>query len=171
MTVHTEIGDGTNIVLREDYMGRATRAICYPGISSCISITCVSPTGLVGAHITVGTTAAEIAQMFQYFRANMAGIYAYYVVGSIDLFKQHTGCTEIDTRTKLKERLKREFNPKGAIAFYNTSPNGEVHVFAEKNGMKTTFYWIVAADNNVAGMNYPAFAGRTVIDDTQLVTL
>lgn len=172
MTVY-KVTDAPNIVLREDYVGCATTAICYPGVSSCITITCVSPSGLLGAHITVRTTPVEIAEMFQFIRANMSGIYAYYVVGSIRNYKDHTTNEEINERTKLQKRLKKEFNPQGLVGFFDTTPYTDVHVFAEKNGLKTTFYWIAAAGNNVAGMNYPApaFAGRTMINDSQFETL
>lgn len=169
MTVH-RVDEAPNIVLREDCVGCATTAICYPGISSCITITCVSPSRLVGAHITIGTTAEEVDEMFQYIKVNTANIYAYYVVGSIDRFKPNARCTEIDTRKKLEERLKKEFNPKGSVGFYDTTPD-DVHIFAVKARLNITFSRIAAAGNMVAGNNYLDFPGRTIINEDQFVVL
>jgi hypothetical protein len=54
MPVRTSKFNGNqSIVLFEEYVGYSQKGICYPNISSCITITGVGLGGLIGTHITV----------------------------------------------------------------------------------------------------------------------
>jgi hypothetical protein len=160
----------TKVVIREEYVGSASEDICYPGISSCISITGVAPAGLVGAHITVSTELDLVDQIMQAMRTGGgSSCVSFYVIGAFVKFKSNTKTAAIDTRKKISQKIKSGINDKAVVSFYDTSGHGDVHVMAEKNGMAANFFWIAQAGHIVAGDAYPTFAGRSAINASQFM--
>lgn len=160
---------GADTVIREEYVGSSLQRICYPGISSCISITAVLPTGLIGTHITIATEANLVDDLMQAMKSGGgAGCPNFYVVGAFSQFKPRAAST-INTRRKISQKIKSRVNRNAIVRFYDTSAHGEVHVFAEKGALNTQFLWIASHGNTVAGFNYPAFQGRTPINPGHFV--
>jgi hypothetical protein len=142
----------------------ATNRICYPGVSSCITVTAPLAGGILGAHITVGTPQSEIDTMFTAIRTGGGGnCPVIYVAGRIATFKVQTLAPAMNTRKKIAARIKSMINAAATVRFYDTTALGATHIFAERNGAATSFFWIAEHGNNVAGFIYPNFAGRTAI--------
>lgn len=102
------ITQGMNLplILREDGVGASVQKICYPAISSCITITCVGTAGIAGAHLTVLTTAAQLAETIQSLRSSGIGAYKVcYVIGAIRHFKTYVKEGAINTRKKISTAL------------------------------------------------------------------
>jgi hypothetical protein len=154
---------GVDVVIREEYYGSGTSRICYPGISSCAAITGVSPGGLIGAHITVGTDAAQVAEIFQGLKdLGAAQCMTFYVAGAFAQFKPHTKVAALDTRKKIGKKIRADLSAAAVVKFYDTSKIGAVHILAHKNGMAADFAWVKEAGNPVMGFTYPDFTGTAI---------
>ncbi len=168
MPVRTKNG-GPDTVLREEYVGSSTARICYPGISSCISITGILPGGVIGSHITIATEIGLVDEILQALKAGGGGNCAnFYVIGAFGQFKP-SAAKSINTRKKIRDKIKSNVSKNSTVRFYDSTLHGDVHVFAEKNGINTDFSWISSHGNIVVGFNYPTFAGRTAINPVQFV--
>jgi hypothetical protein len=166
------VSGGPDAIVREEYEGEAHSRICYPGISSCISITGVKPAGeLVGAHITVATEKELIDGLLATMKSHGGNnCHYFYVIGPLQReFKPKTSVKSFNTRKKIRDLIKSTLNKNAIVKFYDTSECGDIHVFAEKNGINTDFYWIKSQGNMVMGNIYPAFTGRTAIGPNQFV--
>lgn len=162
MAIHRRNG-GPDTNLYEDHVGSCTMRICYPSISSCISITGVSAGGLMGTHLTCFTPIVEVDQAFQFMRIGGAsGCQNFYVIGRFAMFKPNAPA-EINSRKKIRNKIRATLNAHAAVHFYDTSAHGEVHVFVERVAAGVEFFRIASAGNFVPGVAYPAFAGRTEI--------
>ncbi|MCW7554986.1 hypothetical protein NX722_20650 [Endozoicomonas gorgoniicola] len=129
----------------------------------CASITAALPNGLVGAHVTVDTEPELLEQMLQMMRTGGGGnAKNIYVIGAFTHFKANSG-VHMNTRKKLKNRIKESLNKNAIIRFYDASAHGEIHIFAEKNFVNTNFYWIKRRSHEVFGFVYPTFYNRTRI--------
>lgn len=160
---------GADTVIREEYVGSSWQRMCYPGISSCISITGVSPVGLIGTHITIATEATLVDDLMQAMRSGgAASCPNFYVVGAFSQFKPRAASI-INTRKKISQKIKSRINKNATVRFYDTSAHGDVHVFAEKGPLNTQFLWVASHGNIVAGFNYPVFQGRTAINPGHFV--
>ena len=154
---------GVDVVIREEYYGSATSRICYPGISSCAAITGASPGGLIGAHITIGADAAQVAEIFQGLKdLGAAHCMAFYVAGAFAQFKLHTIVAELNTRKKIGNKIRADLSAKAVVKFYDTTRIGAVHILAHRNGMVADFSWKKEAGNLVKGFTYPDFTGTAI---------
>jgi hypothetical protein len=168
MPVRT-ISGRPDTVIREEYVGSSRERICYPGISSCIAITGVLQDGLVGAHITIASERDLVYEILQAMKVGGGGnCLNFYVIGAFTHFKPNA-TQAINTRKKIRDKIKSAINRNATVRFYDSSAHGDVHVFAEKNVVNTDFFWISSHGNNVQGFNYPAFVGRTPINAIQFV--
>jgi hypothetical protein len=155
-------------VLREEYIGSVTNRICYPGVSSCITITGVLPTGLVGVHITIATEADVIDTALMALKTGGGGsCTSFYVAGAISVFKDQTTNETFDKRKKIKDKIQRIVNKHASVRFYDTSLQQDVHIFVELNGNAPTFSYAQALGNTVTGFTYPEIANRTPINLNQ----
>ena len=156
-------------VLREEFVGSAYNGICYPNISLCVSITAVLINGLVGAHVTVDTESELLEQMLQMMRTAGGGAARnIFVIGAFSHFKANSG-VHMNTRKKLKNRIKENLNNNALIQFYDASAHGEIHIFAETSPVKTDFYWMKRSGHEVLGFVYPSFENRVRIKENQFV--
>ena len=148
-------------VLREDRVGSASSKICYPGVSSCISITCVSNGSLMGVHVTIATSAEELKCALDYFSLKGGGAVNIYVVGAIREFKDKTFNKNVNTRKKLSKLLKSSVNKNATVQFYDTSGR-DLNIMAERqNGAQCNFSHIDANCPRVSGDTYPVFTDTT----------
>jgi hypothetical protein len=160
----------TDVVLREEWVGAASNRICYPSISSCIAVTGVGPSGMVGAHITVATEPELVDQIFQTMRTGGSSCPEFYVIGAISAhFKPKTVDARINSRKKISQMVQKMINGQAAVRFYDTSSHGDAHIMAEKNLGGANFYWIASAGHMVMGDAYPNFPGRTQINSNLFV--
>jgi len=148
-----------DIVVREDYVGSCTHAICYPGVSSCVTVTGVGAGLMVGAHLTMGTSAAELDAFFVLLQAQgAAACQEFFVAGAFGQFKAHVPAPDFKTRKKMRNRIVAETTPAANVRFYDTTALGDIHIFAVINGAAADFSYAVSAGNFIAGFAYPAFA-------------
>lgn len=155
--------DGDDTVLREEWVGGAFNRICYPSVSSCITVTAPSPHGIVGAHITFGTPLVDVDTLFSRMRTGGASSCpVIYVAGRFANFKAST-VAALNTRKKIGAHIRASINRAATVKFYDTSALGATHIFAEKYAGVLGFFWIAEHGNNVVGFTYPDFAARTAI--------
>lgn len=153
----TTQGMNLPLILREDGVGASVQKICYPSISSCITITCVGTAGIAGAHLTVLTTAAQLAETIQSLRSSGIGaLKVCYVIGAIRHFKTYVKEGAVNTRKKISTALECALGGPSRPLFYDTSSLGEVHVFAERVMESCHFSYCMASSVVVAGQYYPA---------------
>lgn len=158
-------------VLREDNAGSADNAICYPGISSCVTVTGVSPTGLVGVHITIASDNGEINDLMTRLRdAGGNTCLRFYVMGPFTNFKPSSEATEFNTRKKMQQKIKSIVNKNASVKFYDAPANAEAHFFAELDGVNARFYKSNTAPNDISGYDYPDIANRTEIPQNRFVS-
>lgn len=161
---------GDSIVLREEVVGSARNRICYPGISSCITITGVMPAGLLGTHLTVATEATLIDDALLALKVGGgSACTSFYVVGAIARFKENADIS-FNTRKKIRDKVCQHVNKHARVRFFDTSAHHvDVHVFAERNRLGTVFSYTPTTGIVVAGNNYPTVANRTFIEPHQYV--
>ncbi len=159
------ISDGTKIVVREEKVGKAGEAICFPGLSSCIAIVGVQSSGLVGAHITIGNNGEDFDAMVDEFK-KYGGIIEFFVAGQIRMFKDHTK-SPFNTRKKIRDFLKSKFTNVASVKFHDLS-GGDVHFFVERIHYNIKFYKTPSSKVVVSGPNYPS-CERTEINKSAFV--
>jgi len=145
-------------VIREDRVGSSIDRLCYPGVSSCISITGVSVDKMIGAHLTIGTTVPELAQFIALLAAEKTSeIMNFYVVGKIAKFKESTTIANFNTRKKMRDFLKAQLEQKANVYFCDigllVAQGANICVF--RNGAQASFSYIPEAGNLVVGSTYP----------------
>ena len=152
------------MVLREEFVGSATGRICYPGVSTCITITGLLPTGLVGVHITIATEPVLIDDALKALKSGGGSTCTtFYVVGAISEFKVQTVAPDFDKRKKIRDKIRELVNKHATVWFFDTSSLRDVHIFAELTGTTPVFSYVQTAGNPVAGENFPNIPGRTNI--------
>jgi hypothetical protein len=155
-------------VLREEYVGSSANRICYPGVSSCITITGVLPTGLVGVHITIASETPLIDEALLAMKTSGgSSCTRFYVVGAISRFKASTNNADVDKRKKIGNKIRSLVNKDASVRFFDTSFQQEAHIFVEHNGFAPTFSYAPAANNTVSGFTYPNIPNRTTINLNQ----
>lgn len=154
------------VVLREEYLGQAPDVICYPGISSCISITCGSREGLCGVHLTIMTESALIDEALQILStAGSRGFTSIHVVGKVAGFKSRTKHDSFRSRRKISALLKKVFRYRGRILFRDTADLATgVHLGVVRNSPKPAFCWTDEKGTVVSGYTVPDMATWTPID-------
>lgn len=137
---------------RPDFFGAPKKSVRFCPIWS-----------LIGAHITVGTDAAQVVEIFQGLKdLGAAHCMAFYVAGAFAQFKQYTIVAELNTRKKIGKKIRADLSAKAVVKFYDTSKIGAVHILAHKNGMAADFWWEKEAGNLVKGFTYPDFTGTAI---------
>lgn len=159
-------------IIREDRVGSAIDKICYPGISSCISITGVSVNGMIGAHLTISTTALELDQFITLLATEKtSAIMNFYVVGKIQKFKDYIKVATFNTRKKMRDVLKSQLEKKANVYFCDIGlllPHG-ANVCASRNGSWASFSYISEVGNLVSGSTYPDTTNYISIPNASLL--
>jgi len=153
-----------DVVIREENVGSASNRICYPGISSCVTVTGVGPSGMVGCHITFATEPDLVSQMFQAMRTGGGtSCVHFYVIGKIADFKRSRTYSSFNTRKKMGQAIKDVICETAVVRFCDSEAYGkDIHIMVQKNLMNADFSWVATAGNVVAGDLYPAFAGAAI---------
>lgn len=157
--------DSPGVVVWEEYVGQAPDAICYPGVSSCLTITCVSPGGLSGTHLTIGSPPEFIAEAIDMLAAPGTAFTHIFVAGKIDLFKTSTKDKGFNTRKKMSTRLSKALGfRRSSILFYDTAPLATgVHLGVVRGPGGAAFSWQDEKAAMVRGFAMPDFGAWTAI--------
>jgi hypothetical protein len=160
-------GMENSIVLREENVGFSAKNVCYPNISSCITITGVGSNGVVGGHLTILTTASLLGKTMQVVEGEVKGCEACYVIGAISQFKVSVKDSEINTRKKISDSIKQKLGKQVSVLFYDTGPLGEVHIFMERNAEGACqFSYCKASVVTVSAQEYPVEKNKRVIPES-----
>ncbi|MEX2964756.1 RHS repeat-associated core domain-containing protein, partial [Microbulbifer sp. TYP-18] len=144
---------GENVVLREDFVGSSTRGICYPNISSCISITGVSDSGMVGAHITTGSNVNKILDVMK--TGGASGFNDVHVVGALSNYMK-SNSSGLRSTSNIKNIISKRLNNKAKIRFQDTSQFGlESHIFAGRSTSGDVTFSYANTAQTVYGFDYP----------------
>lgn len=157
---------GPRINIQEDHIGTAQTEICYPRIQSCVSLTVLTPHGLVGTHITIATEASIINDILTNMAAANPSVA--YVIGGIQTFKASTNVSGFKTRKKMRSTIKKALPGVTNVYFYDTWQNSQdVNLKAALNLNSVDFAWTqgTSVDWNTA----PDMSGYTPISSDQLV--
>jgi hypothetical protein len=163
--------DSPGVVIREDYVGQAPDVICYPGISSCISITCTLRGGLCGTHLTVSTEADLIDEaVTSLSTAGSRAFTSVHVVGKIGEFKQRTKHSGFRTRKKISALLRKAFNYHGQVLFCDTVGFAQgVHVGVVRGPGNPAFSWQDEKASVVTGFTTPDVTAWTAISNASFM--
>lgn len=165
-----------DIVVLEDVVGYSTKKICYPDVSTCITITALTHARLIGTHITVSTSEDKVKSNLKFIRDNGgANCQIIYVFGAISEFKEkgprnNPPNKAFNSRKKIRDGIKSIVNKNATVKFYDTSTSGKVHLFVEKENGNTKFFWIQSASNLIDAGKYPSIDNKNAIDPSQFVT-
>lgn len=154
------------VVLREENVGQAPDVICYPGISSCIAITCGLREGLCGVHLTVATESELIDEALQMLStAGSRGFTSIHVVGKVAGFKVRTKHESFRSRKKISALLKKVFQYRGPVLFCDTVGFAQgVHLGVVRNSPNPAYYWVDEKATVVRGDTVPDVTAWTPIN-------
>jgi len=96
-------------------VGSAQDRIVYPGIMQCLSITSWSIGGLLGAHVSPGSSEQDIAEIFQMLRTGGgANMHVWYIVGN---FQKHFQYTKVgwNSRAKIAKALRKSLKKNAVV--------------------------------------------------------
>ena len=108
-------------IIKEFCVGAAQKYIKYPGLQQCISLTGYHVCGLLGAHISPGSSAEEIDEIFQILRTGGGANYlTWYVVGQ---FQEHFVHTKVgwNSMTNIGKALRKQLAKNAAYYAFDTS--------------------------------------------------
>lgn len=154
------------VVLREDKTGVARDRICYPGVSSCLTITFRHENFLAGAHLTIATDKNALKDVLKEIKAlNPNKPIEIIVASPFSVYKIGVSDKELNTRSKLKKIIGRIF-PDTSIRLVDTSDIRLSHILVSKNSLE----YVNESNFRVIGNHCPdasAFAksAETVLPD------
>lgn len=124
---------GSNSILTElPWLGSDT-VITYPSVITCITVTCVCGSTLVGCHLFYGNSNEKTLEDMQAFGAKAKGASKMYLVGMLDSWgsgvRNRTGLRFADG--SLVQALRESCAYTGTILVYNTSSESEVEIRAD----------------------------------------
>ncbi|AIX50837.1 hypothetical protein PSNIH1_11630 [Pantoea sp. PSNIH1] len=154
------------MVLREDKTGVARDRICYPGVSSCLTITFRHENFLAGAHLTIATDKNALKDVLKEIKAlNPNKPIEIIVASPFSVYKIGVSDKELNTRSTLKKIIGRIF-PDTSIRLVDTSDIRLSHILVSKNSLE----YVNESNFRVIGNHCPdasAFAksAETVLPD------
>lgn len=126
----------TALVLREDKTGIARDHICYPGVSSCLTITFRHENFLAGTHLTIASDKKALKDILQEIKAFSPDTPVEIVVASpFSVYKNNAFDKELNTRSKLKKIIAKMF-PDTPIQMVDTSDIQSSHILVSKNSVE-----------------------------------
>ena len=160
--------------IREAECRLATQEICYPGISSCMTITFVNNHLMVGIHCTVANTSDEIRDAINEIKAKIASEFSEcYVIGALSVFKPNVFDKTICTRKKISNEIIKHIKILSNIKFHDTTMHADTqrnaHIFIRKNPFSISY--CAAAKCLVSGQTPPLSVGRKYISANQFTTI
>jgi len=168
--IRTYLTNTTSANIRESECRVVTREICYPAISSCISITLVNANIMVGIHCTVANTAHEIRNVMCEIKRTIAEEFTdCYVVGALPIFKSSVFDHSISTRKKISNVIRPHIKILNSIKFHDTTMhpniNKNAHIFIRNAPFSISY--CAAVKCLVSGQIPPLSFGRQYIPSHQ----
>jgi hypothetical protein len=134
----------TSANIRESECRLVAREICYPGISSCITITLFNSDVMVGIHCTIANTANEIRDVIREVKEKIANEFNdCYVIGALSVFKYSVFDSSISTRKKISNEINSHIRIRNSIKFHDTTMHlntgKNVHVFIKNSPIQVSY--------------------------------
>lgn len=155
MSVTALTGFPRTQIIKEFCVGAAQKYIRYPGLQQCISLTGYHVCGLLGAHISPGSSAEEIDEIFQILRTGGGANYmTWYVVGQ---FQEHFVHTKVgwNSMTAIGKALRKQLAKNAGYYALDTSKivtdndfSWGVDVRATRAPPEVDFAWAQAFSDN-----------------------
>ncbi|MBH3428934.1 hypothetical protein [Pseudomonas alkylphenolica] len=145
-----------NLVLREDKLGICSDNICYPDISSCLTVTIRNKNSLAGIHLTVASDKQQLKDSLEEIKELIKDIPGDVIISApFSEYKRHVKDNDLNTRAKLKKIISNVF-PHSDIQMYDTSDIQSAHVFVSKSAIRHED----AAGKPVIGNRYPEVSAQ-----------
>ena len=122
MTVQALQGFPDSQMCFEYTVGAARNEFLYPGIQQCISLTGFNVSGLLGTHISPGSSTLDIDKTFNVLRSGGGANYPdWYIVGQ---FEEHFKHTKVNWNSidKIVKSLRKNLSKTANLHFFDTSP-------------------------------------------------
>lgn len=134
----------TSANIRESECRLAVREICYPSLSSCITITLFNNNVMVGIHCTIANTASEIRNVIKEIKEKTASEFSdCYVIGALSVFKSNVFDQSINTRKKISNEINLYIKIRNSIKFHDTTMHlhtgKNVHVFIKNSPIQVSY--------------------------------
>ncbi len=164
----------TSANIRESECRLSAREICYPGVSSCISITLFNSNSMVGIHCTIANTAHEIRSVIKEIKEKTASEFNdCYVIGALSVFKYNVIDRSLSTRKKISNEINSHITIRNSIKFHDTTMHlntgKNVHIFIKNRPIKVSY--CAAAKCLVAGQTPPLSVSRQYIPRLQFTKI
>lgn len=106
----------------EYYVASAEKKIEYPGIQQCLTITGSTPFGLIGAHVSPGSTREELDGSLTILKSGgIKASSAIYIVGNFDQhFTSSGGIWK--SKAQIAKEVRKGLGTNVPIEMFNTSP-------------------------------------------------
>ncbi|MBI3310717.1 MAG: hypothetical protein HYZ77_05525 [Serratia liquefaciens] len=138
-------------MLREEKTGLCSERICYPDVSSCLTITFRNKSSLAGVHLTVASDKKILKEALLKMRELSEKLPREIVVSApFSTYKKHVKDDTLNTRAKLSKIIAKTF-PHAGILMHDTSDTQSSHIFVSKNEVRH----VNSADHPVIGNQYP----------------
>lgn len=145
-----------NLVLREDKVGVCSNSICYPDVSSCLTVTLRTKNSLAGVHLTVASDKQHLKNSLEEIKKLAKDIPVEVIIGApFSEYKKHVKDIDLNTRARLKKIISKVF-PRSDIQMYDTSDIQSAHVFVSKSAIRHED----AAGKPVIGNRYPGVSAQ-----------
>ncbi|MCA8003341.1 hypothetical protein [Burkholderia metallica] len=161
---------GRDTVVREDSVSFSTHRVCFPSVSSCLTVTGVSSQGLHAAHIPTGSQSGNEYLENMVDAMNASGCKTFYVIGAIKTFKSNVAGSNFNSQYNISEYLKGKAS-NATVKFFDTSDHGNVNIYVEKQGDSVTATYGSATEpgNHVIGNQYPTPSTAMTIDADRFI--
>lgn len=124
------------VVLREDKTGLARDRICYPGVSSCLTVTFRQQNLLAGTHLTILTDKKALKDTLKQLKALSQNKPGEIIVASpFSVYKAGVVDKELNTRSKLQKIIAKIF-PDTPVRMVDTSDIQSSHILVSKHNVK-----------------------------------
>jgi len=158
---------GNDVVVREDEVGFSASRACFPSVSSCLTITGVSPVGLHTAHVTSGSRTDNLRIASVLSALNAANCSDFYVVGPLEMFTSNVAGSDFNSVSAITRSIKTVAS-EADIRFVDTAPHGPVHVYVEQDSDAVQI--LVSSSetpgNQVQANQYPDSLGKPSSPDS-----
>lgn len=172
--IRTYLTRATSANIRESECRLASQNICFPDISSCITITLVNTNIMIGLHLTIADKVADIRKALVEVKNKIGDEFSdCYIIGALSVFKKNVFDRSICTRTLLAGTIKSQIIIGNDIKFHDTGVHLETkksaHIFIRNNPFSVSYS--AAYQLRVSGQEPPLSVGRKHIPCGQFSTI
>ena len=130
MAIYTLPGFPDSQTCVEYAVGVSRKKFLYPGVAQCLSLTGFNVSGLLGTHISPGSTRLDIEGIMRALRAGGGENFPdWYIVGQFQEHFQHSRINWTSIKNIVKD-LRKQLGKKANFYVFDTSPIVEKHDWA-----------------------------------------